>query len=282
MATRRRRCAATGGARARGGCGRGAGQFPRRGPGRRARRGGLPLARCRRAAGPGASRSGRAACSRRWRTGGRTGRTDGERRSRPGATRECREPADPAAVPVRSSLLARSAALPPVGSGGPRAGGRRSGGPRRLAPGEVLALGRVVGDMLAAGAPPDVGRGVRHSPGTPACGCRARKVDLMFREFAELEVTVGGVLTGRDLRPPGPAAAQASPLDFDGWFNRTSPRDGAGRRGDRGEQRAGAPRAWSRSGTRGWRCATGRVIPQSTFELLVRPWVTVVGRLPEP
>ena len=99
---------------------------------------------------------------------------------------------------MSSALLARAAALPsPEREGiGPEA---MFGWVARLTPAEILQLGRVVHDMLGAGSPADIGRGFGLAWDA---GVRLPRQDLkpMFREFTELEVTVAGVLAGRDLR----------------------------------------------------------------------------------
>jgi hypothetical protein len=189
-------------------------------------------------------------------------------------------PGNPVPIPVASSLLARAAALPAperVGMGPDVAFGWAAG----LTPRDILSLGRVVGDMLAAGAPPDVGRGFGL---TWDAGVRLPRKDLdaMFREFTELEVTVGGVLSGRDLRSaePAPRSRGLGAL-FDSWLTRTRPQDA---------QAAAAFESSGEPGRRGlvalwnaWAAMRYRDrIPPPTFELLVRPWVTVVGPLPTP
>jgi len=183
-------------------------------------------------------------------------------------------------VPVPSSLLARAAAQ--------SSSERASLGPEvtfgwaaRLTPDEIQALGRVVHDMLAAGSPPDIGRGFGL---TWDAGVRLprQELDAMFREFTELELTVGGVLAGRDLRAFQEAPR---PSGLGGLLNplvrptrqRDSEVSAALERG--GELgRRGLVALWNV-----WvamRCRD--LIPRPTFELLVHPWVTVVGPLPEP
>lgn len=184
------------------------------------------------------------------------------------------------AIPVLSSVLARSAAMPPFerAEAGPVVTfGWASG----LTPGEILAVGQVVIEMLAAGAPPDTGRGfgVAWDDGVRI---PRRERDAMLREFTDLEIAVASVLAGRDLRadePPPP------PSGLGGLFSQlVSPRDRGQSQAAEAINRSGEP------GRRGlvalwnaWVAMRYRaLIPSPVFELLVRPWVTVVGPLPEP
>jgi hypothetical protein len=190
-------------------------------------------------------------------------------------------PGGSATVPVRSSLLARAAALPPSERAtiGPEV---TFGWAARLTPDEIRSLGRVVHDMLAAGSPPDIGRGFGLAWDA---GVRLprHEVDAMFKEFTELEVTVGGVLAGRDLRLAGQPAPRPRGLGaiFDPWSRRARPGE---------SQAAAALETSGEPGRRGlvalwnvWVAMRFRtLIPRPTFELLVHPWVTVVGPLPEP
>ncbi len=182
-------------------------------------------------------------------------------------------------IPVASLLLARAAAVPPPERGtlGPEG---LFGWATRLTSAEVLSLGRVVDVMLASGSPPDVARGFGI---TWSAGVRLPHEDLeaMFREFPELEITVGGILAGRDLRALGPAPRPTGFAGFlDPWFRRTRPELSAAtsafERGGRPAQH-GLVALWN-----AWVAMRYRdLIPPSTFELLVHPWVTVVGPLPE-
>jgi hypothetical protein len=183
-------------------------------------------------------------------------------------------------VPVASLLLARSAAMP--------AAERAEVGPEvvfgwaaGLTPGEILALGRVVGEMLASGAPQDVGRGFGI---VWDAGVRIprKERDAMLREFADLEIAAGSVLAGRDLRAEdvAPPSRGIGAL-FDQLVlpkNRLETQAGEAitRAGDPG--RRGLVALWN-----AWVAMRYRaLIPAQTFELLVRPWVSVVGSLPEP
>ena len=184
-----------------------------------------------------------------------------------------------ASIPVASALLARAAALPESA--------RTSAGPEvafgwvaRLAPDEILSLGRVVGEMLAAGAPPDIGRGFGI---TWSAGVRVPRHELeaMVQEFTELEITVGGIIAGRDLRKGPPAA---KPQGIAAWLGDWRPRmrpeesqaaEAIERNGDDG--RRGLVALWNV-----WMAMRYRtLIPQPTFDQLVHPWVTVVGPLPD-
>jgi hypothetical protein len=184
-----------------------------------------------------------------------------------------------ASIPVASALLARAAALP--------ASARTNAGPEvafgwaaRLAPEEILRLGRVVGEMLAAGSPPDIGRGFGI---TWSAGVRLPRHELeaMVQEFTELEITVGGILAGRDLRAGPPAA---TPQGIAAWLGDWKPR-----MRPEESQAAGAIERNGEAGRRGlvalwnvWMAMRyGTLIPRPTFDLLVRPWVTVVGPLPD-
>jgi hypothetical protein len=182
-------------------------------------------------------------------------------------------------IPVASMLLVRAASLP--------APDRMSTGPAvtfgwatRLAPGEILQLGRVVGDMLAGGSAPDIGKGfgIAWSGGVDVS---RPELEAMMDEFTELEITVGGILASRDLRTGGPVE---QPRGIAAWLGDWMPR----RRPDE----ARAAEAIERSGEearRGlvalwnvWMAMRYRsLIPAPTFDLLVHPWVTVVGPLPE-
>ena len=182
-------------------------------------------------------------------------------------------------VPVRSMLLARAAAVP-AAERGSQAPEETFGWAAGLTRDEVLSLGRVVEDMVAAGSPPNIRKGFGL---TWDAGVRLTHDELngMFREFAALQLTVGGVLVGRDLRAGVPAGR---PGGLGALFGQLLP-----------HIRPEAPlvtAAFEESGElalRGlvatwnaWAAMCCRkVIPGPTFELLVHPWVTVVGPLPE-
>jgi hypothetical protein len=104
----------------------------------------------------------------------------------------------------------------------------------------------------------------------------------MFREFADLEISVGSVLIGRDLRaqePTPPSPGLGGLLDHlvlpKGRLDSRAG-EAINRSGDPG--RRGLVALWN-----AWVAMRYRaIIPAPTFELLVRPWVSVVGPLPEP
>lgn len=189
------------------------------------------------------------------------------------------DPTGPASIPVASALLARAAALSPsaLSSAGPEVA---FGWVARLSPGDILRLGQVVGEMLAAGSPSDIGRGFGI---TWSAGVRVPRDELetMVDDFAELEITVGGVIAGRDLRTGRPVARPTGIAAWFGdWIPRTRPEEA---------QAAAAIERSGEDGRRGlvslwnvWMAMRYRaLIPRSTFDLLVQPWVTVVGPLPE-
>jgi len=181
------------------------------------------------------------------------------------------------AVPTRSSLLARSAALP--------SSERAALGPDQvygwaaaLAPAEILLLGRVVHEMLRTGSPPEAGRAFGIAWWG---GARLPRDDQesMISEFADLEVTIGSVLAGRDLRDvrPAPKRGLAALFDFFPSRSRESESQAFSAIELAGEPaRLGLIALWN-----AWIAVRYRaLIPPPTFEMLVRPWVTVVGPLP--
>lgn len=182
-------------------------------------------------------------------------------------------------APAASLFLARSAAFSPP----ERAGLEPDvvfGWAAELAPTQVLRIGRVVIAMLAEGVPADVGRGfgLAWDGGARIPG---RDRDAMFREFTELEAAVAGVLAGRDLRTAGPEQRPHGFGAFAQLFG-TRPQEGQ-------STVAAAIDAAGEPGRRGlvalwntWMAMRYRpAIPATTFELLTRPWVTVVGPLPD-
>ena len=181
-------------------------------------------------------------------------------------------------VPAASSLLARAAAMPPSDRAnmGPEV---TFGWAAGLTQREIRALGQVVQEMLTAGAPQDIGRGFGLA-WNDGVKLPREELDAMFREFTELEITVGGVLAGRDLRVGEPAPRRGLGALLNPLLARGLP----------GQAEAGAAMESSgEPGRRGlvalwnaWVAMQYRArIPAPTFELLVRPWVTVVGPLPE-
>lgn len=193
------------------------------------------------------------------------------------------EPADDAArdeVSVRSLLLVRSATLPTVDKEAfdPEA---VFGWAARLTPDEVSSMGRALSDMLAEGLTQDLAKGFAIAW---RAGLKLPEGDFnaLFHAFTELELTVGGVLAGYDLRTNSRAP---KPGLFGGMFgslllrsdSRTTEAGaiiaGAGMPGQRGL--VAMWNAWAAIRFRGQ-------LPEPLFEQLVRPWVTVVGRLPDP
>jgi hypothetical protein len=148
-----------------------------------------------------------------------------------------------------------------------------------LTPAQVLRIGSVVSAMLAEGASADIGRGFGLAWDG---GVRIPRLerDTLFEDFTQLEITVAEVLTGRDLRS---TAAAPKPQGFGAFAQLFSPRaqgpsavaaaiEAAGDPG-----RYGLVALWNAWMAMRYRSA----MPAATFELLVRPWVTVVGRLPD-
>ena len=188
-------------------------------------------------------------------------------------------PGDPATVPVRSALLARDAAVP-FDERATRGPGATFEWAAMLTRNEIQLLGRVVHEMLATGSPADAGRGYGLAWDA---GVRLprKELDRLFREFTELEMTIASVLAGRDLRSDPTIGTDRA----GGLLGQLIPR---GRPGD--AQAAAALESSGEPGKLGlvatwnaWMAMRYRgIIPSPTFELLVKPWVTVVGPLPEP
>ena len=181
---------------------------------------------------------------------------------------------------VTSMLLARAANMPEPES---EVQGRdsRFGWAARLTRAEILAAGQVVSDMIANGAPDDLARGFGIAWDG---GVRIPRNDrdALLAQFVELEITVAEVLTGRDLRPaePTPRPSGLSAL-FGSWLARSNPADAEVTAAieHAGEAaRLGLIALWN-----AWAAMRFRsLIPRSTFDLLVEPWVRVVGALDEP
>ncbi len=203
--------------------------------------------------------------------------SQGSAQGAPGADAPATE--GPGPIPVGSALLARAAAVPPPERANlePEAMFRWAAA---LTSAEILSLGRVVQDMLAAGSSTDIDRGfgIAWDAGVHLPQPELR---VMFREFTELEITVGGVLAGHDLRAGEPAQ---QPRGLFGallgpWASRTRP--GESRAGAELERRGEPARRGLIALWNVWVAMRYRdLIPRSTFELLVHPWVTVVGPLP--
>jgi hypothetical protein len=186
---------------------------------------------------------------------------------------------DLGAVPAASMLLARSAAMPLE----ERLEAGRAvvfGWTTRLTPSDILGIGRVVQRQLAAGDPPNVGRGFGLAWDSGIRIPRSDR-DAMLREFTQLQVVVGSVLVGQDLsHEPVPRRE-----GLDGLFGQLLSRR------DPGSSRAAAAIDSSGEiGRRGlvslwntWIAMRYRALmAQSTFDLLIQAWVEVVGPLPEP
>lgn len=198
----------------------------------------------------------------------------------PGVDAANREPQADAEVPLCSMLLARSATLPTADKEAfdPEA---VFGWAARVTRDEVLQMGLVVGQMLAEGQASDLAKGFAI---TWRAGLKLPDSDFtfLFRAFTELEMTVGGVLAGYDLRNEPRAPKQS-------WFG-----SAFGSLLSRGDSRAteagGIVERAGQAGQRGlvamwnaWAALRYREhVPADLFEQLLRPWVTVVGRLPEP
>ncbi len=187
-------------------------------------------------------------------------------------------PADRDDPPAASRFLARSAALPvsQMAAVGPDV---VFGWAAELTPAQVLRIGSVVSAMLAEGASADIGRGFGLAWDGGARIPRLER-DTLFEDFTQLEITVAEVLTGRDLRSTG---AAPKPQGFGAFAQLFSPRTQGPSEVAAAIEAAGDP---GRHGLvalwNAWMAMRYRsAMPASTFELLVRPWVTVVGRLPD-
>lgn len=185
---------------------------------------------------------------------------------------------DPGAIPVRSRLLVRSATLDPAEAAtiDPET---HYAWAAMLTPDEITWLGRVVQEQIDGGATADLARGFGIAWDG---GVRIPHRDLqaMFAEFEELQLTIGGVLADRDLRLIQAPAPSRLATWFGSWVPRERPAvqqasavlDGLGR-----PAQLGLVAAWNT-----WMAARYRdVIPAALLDQLVRPWITVVGRLPD-
>jgi hypothetical protein len=182
-------------------------------------------------------------------------------------------------IPTVSIALARAASVPAsdLTDQEPEA---RFAWAARLTRADILSLGGVVGDMLAAGSPADVARGfgVAWDGGVRL---PRRDRDELFARFGELEVTVGGILSGHDLwaeqrsRRPTGFEALLSSWRFGSGPHESKAAAAIDQYGD--PARWGLVAAWN-----AWVAMRYReLIERPTFEQLVRPWVTAVGPLPE-
>jgi hypothetical protein len=181
-------------------------------------------------------------------------------------------------VPAVSLFLARSSAFSTAERAelGPEV---VFGWATELTAGQVARLGGVVAAMLAEGARPEVGRGFALAWDDGARIPRHER-DTMFEDFTQLEVAVASVLVGRDLRAE---ETGSRPRGFGAFAQLFGSRSGTA------SPTAAAIEAAGEAGRRGlvaawntWAAMRYRtLIPAPTFELLTRPWVTVVGPLPD-
>jgi hypothetical protein len=184
----------------------------------------------------------------------------------------------PGAVAVRSMLLARSATLDPVEAATIRPETHYAWA-AMLTPDEITWLGRVVQEQLDGGATQDLGRGfgIAWSGGVHV---PHRDLQAMFAEFEELHLTIGSVLAGRDLR----AITAPPPSRLAAWFGSWVPRERPGM-----QQASAALDSLGRPAQLGlvaawntWMAVRYREeMSAGLFDQLVRPWTTVVGRLPD-
>jgi hypothetical protein len=182
------------------------------------------------------------------------------------------------ATPAASHFLARSAALPvsEMAAVGPAV---VFGWASELTSAQVLRIGAVVIGMLDEGAPADAGRGfgLAWDGGVRIAGPER---DRLFEDFTQLQVAVAEVLTGRDLRS---VAAAPKPYGFGTFAQLFGTRPQGSSPASAAIEAAGEPgrlglvALWNAWMAMRYRSA----MPSSTFELLVRPWETVVGRLPD-
>lgn len=202
----------------------------------------------------------------------------------PAGPAEAASPGEPATdladggVPPASLFLARSAAfsLAERAELGPDV---VFGWATELSAGQVLRIGAVVAAMLAEGAPTDLGRGFALAWDDGVKIPRHER-DALFADFAQLQVAVGGVLVGRDLRVEEAVPKQrgfgAFAQLFGGRSNGPSPATAAIEAAGEPGRRA-LVAMWNTWIAMRYRAS----IHGPTFALLTRPWVTVVGPLPE-
>jgi branched-subunit amino acid aminotransferase/4-amino-4-deoxychorismate lyase len=177
---------------------------------------------------------------------------------------------------ARSRLLARSAGLSPED--------RRRVGPEgvfgwvtSLTSAEIVLMGRVVDDMLRTGAADRIATafaiawddGVRIPNDERA---------TMIHEFAALQVSVGSLVSGRDLRAEDDNTPRRG---FLGMFGRSARESET--RAFSAIDRLGSPaRHGLVASWNAWVALRFRtLLPRELFALLTRPWETVVGPLPE-
>ena len=122
--------------------------------------------------------------------------------------------------------------------------------------------------------------GASASRGLPVCALPRPELDAMLQEFTDLEVTVGSVLAGRELANGRAGGATDRPCRVARRLGSTrASRRVPGRCGGRAARRARTTRP-GRPVERLDGDAPPHAHPGATFELLVHPWVTVVGPLP--
>lgn len=214
-------------------------------------------------------------------TSGRTAATPepaGEPADEPATGQPDRAAAD-GEVPVGSMLLARAASMA-MESDPPLNAETTFGWAARLTRDQVLSMGRVVGDMLAAGGPRDLERGFAI---TWSGGVRLPSSDFtaQFKAFTELEVTVASVLAGANLRATVhvPEEGRFASL-FGSLLAKSDPLSAESaavlERGGETAKR-GLIALWNT-----WMAMCYRSsLPTALFDQLVQPWITVVGPLPD-
>jgi len=196
-----------------------------------------------------------------------------------GDIRDVGDEAPAAAPPAVSSLLARSAAMSPAQ--------RREvgvdvvfGWATQLRSAEVLALGRAVQAQLASGSTSDLGKayGIAWDDGIRI---PVDEREALMGDFVALQEAVGSALAGRDLREAVPAPAPGIMGAVDRWVRGARPERSPAasmveQHGDLG--RLGLIAAWN-----AWAALRYRAhMPARTFQLLVQPWIAVVGPLDAP
>lgn len=177
-------------------------------------------------------------------------------------------------VPVRSMLLARSATLPLATETA-----TLFGWVERLVPSEITLMGRVIGEQVAEGATKDLVRGFALAWNG---GVRLPNDELkeLFGLFSWLEISLAGVLAGRDLRSE-PKVKEAGGVGaiFQALLARSDPlsSEAAAILEREGEPaRRGLIAVWNT-----WVAMHFRTrLPAPLFDQLVRAWTTVVGPLP--
>lgn len=206
--------------------------------------------------------------------------TASDGRSTPVATEDAPSTGEldaPGQVPVGSMLLARAASMSEREMASDRSASR-FGWAARLSRSEILSMGGVVDAMIARGAPADLARGFGLAWDGGVRLPRDQR-DGLLTQFVELETEVAEVLTGRDLRPRGPARRSIGLAGlFDSWLARPKPVDTevSAAIAQGGElARLGLIALWNV-----WVATRFRaLIPRPTYELLVEPWVSVAGPL---